>query len=259
MQYFSIVSIIAFFLLIFLRTFKTARMPIHLRWELFPIPKNKILYMVKEIFLMGSIYKRKRRVWFFSLLLHLGIYLSLLFLLFLILRQIFSIWSLEKIDLSMIFFAYLFGTVGSFGLFILRLFDPDLKGKSVNSRYFNLFFLFSIFGSGLYSVFSTDFFEVCKNYMHSLIFLEVTSLPKPAFFHFFTVSLFLLYLPFTDMSHFIMKYFTYHRLRWDEETVDRKMEERLLSLYSQPLSWSADHISGRRSWVDIKIKLKDNV
>jgi nitrate reductase gamma subunit len=68
--------------------------------------------------------------------------------------------------------------------------------------------------------------------------------------------LFILYLPWTDMIHFIAKYFTYHEIRWNDAPQDEKMEKELRGLLAQPVSWSAAHVKadGKKSWVDITTK-----
>ena len=40
----------------------------------------------------------------------------------------------------------------------------------------------------------------------------------PLAVHLIISLLFLIYLPLTDMAHFITKYFTYHAVRWNDDT-----------------------------------------
>jgi nitrate reductase gamma subunit len=78
----------------------------------------------------------------------------------------------------------------------------------------------------------------------------------PLSLHIVISLLFLIYLPFTDMIHFIAKYFTYHEIRWDDAPQDEKMKKELRGLLSQPVSWSATHVKadGRKNWMDLTIK-----
>ncbi len=48
--------------------------------------------------------------------------------------------------------------------------------------------------------------------------------------HFLLAFIFLAYLPFTQMMHFVAKYFTYHEVRWDDRPVEAggKMEKELI-------------------------------
>ena len=67
--------------------------------------------------------------------------------------------------------------------------------------------------------------------------------------------LLLAYIPMTHMAHFIAKYFTYHRVRWDERanvpggTIEKHMAEYLMY---RP-TWSASHVGadGQRTWAEV--------
>ena len=71
--------------------------------------------------------------------------------------------------------------------------------------------------------------------------------------HLIISLLFLIYLPLTDMIHFIAKYFTYHEIRWNDAPQDERMEKEVHGLLAQPVSWSATHIKadGKKNWVDV--------
>ena len=91
-----------FLIVITYRTLAIIRLPVHLRWELAPIPHEKgkgryggsyleeyewwnkpqhrsriapIIYMAKEIFLLRGVWKHNRALWPFTFSLHMGIYL----------------------------------------------------------------------------------------------------------------------------------------------------------------------------------------
>jgi nitrate reductase gamma subunit len=63
------------------------------------------------------------------------------------------------------------------------------------------------------------------------------------------------YIPFTHMSHFVGKYFTYHAVRWDDAVsrpgspIERQMAEYL----TYRPTWAAPHVAadGVRTWADI--------
>ena len=81
------------------------------------------------------------------------------------------------------------------------------------------------------------------------------ALPAVAFWHIGCALLFMFYLPFTHMTHFFTKYFTYHSVRWEDETnrpgdpLQKKLDPQL----AQVVTWSAPHVGadGRKKWVDI--------
>jgi nitrate reductase gamma subunit len=68
-------------------------------------------------------------------------------------------------------------------------------------------------------------------------------------------ALLLAYVPFTHMSHFIGKWFTYHAVRWDDEVNQRDgaMQRRLAAYLAYRPTWSAPHVKadGVRTWSDI--------
>ena len=86
------VSILFFFVMVIVKMIKIARMPVHLRWDLYPIPHekgredyggsyyeevdwwlkpkqfsliNEIKEMIKEIVFIQSVFKHNRPLWFF--------------------------------------------------------------------------------------------------------------------------------------------------------------------------------------------------
>lgn len=96
-------ALLAIFVVVFvIRTFSMAKQPVHLRWELAPIPHEKgkgayggsyfeefewwtkprekslsseLSYMFQEIVFLKSVWEHNRRLWWFSFPLHFGLYL----------------------------------------------------------------------------------------------------------------------------------------------------------------------------------------
>ena len=151
--------------------------------------------------------------------------------------------------------SYLLGSLGTISLLLKRLYDSNLRSFSTTSRYINLLFLAAIFLSGGYSwLRSGDSLFDMSLFIKSLITLDTSiNVEFPLSLHLVISLLFLLYLPLTDMIHFIAKYFTFHKLRWDDEPMGGKMENELHGLLTQPVTWSADHVKadGKKNWVDV--------
>ena len=65
----------------------------------------------------------------------------------------------------------------------------------------------------------------------------------------------LAYIPITHMSHFFMKYFLYHDIRWGDQPSKehRDLDKKLDIVLNYPVKWSAQHISGEntRTWAEI--------
>jgi hypothetical protein len=76
--------------------------------------------------------------------------------------------------------------------------------------------------------------------------------------HLLVGLLFLAYLPFSQMMHFVAKYFTYHQVRWEDRPLaaGSPMEGELQALLGQAPTWAAPHLGadGKRTWVDIASK-----
>jgi hypothetical protein len=73
------------------------------------------------------------------------------------------------------------------------------------------------------------------------------------------LSLFLIYLPFTHMTHFVGKFFTYHFVRWDDAPNLRGSDyERLIAdLLQRPVAWSAPHVQQGKSWAEVATEVEE--
>jgi hypothetical protein len=73
--------------------------------------------------------------------------------------------------------------------------------------------------------------------------------------HLLFACLFLAYLPFSQMMHFVAKYFTYHQVRWDDKplVIGGRVEKEVVGLLGQAVTWSGPHLNadGKKNWVDI--------
>ncbi len=78
--------------------------------------------------------------------------------------------------------------------------------------------------------------------------------------HCIITLLFLAYLPFTKMLHFLAKYFTYHEVRWNDSPMigNKKMQQEVIELLKQRPTWAASHLNadGKKNWVDIATEEK---
>lgn len=282
---------VGFFLIVITyRTLAIIRLPIHLRWELAPIPRERgkgryggsyleeyewwdkphhksrlapTIYMAKEVFLLRGVWEHNRALWPFTFSLHIGIYLIVGMLFLQVISAVLVMvespsYILDPFLEIVSVFAlggYLLGSLGSVGLILKRALDSDLRPFSTVSKYVNLLFLGAVFISGGYAwLHSRDSIFEMSLFVRNLITCDLNiSVPFPLSLHLVISLLFLLYLPLTNMIHFIAKYFTYHGIRWDDEPKDAKMEKELSVLLAQPVTWSASHVraDSKKNWVDI--------
>jgi nitrate reductase gamma subunit len=282
-----------FLIVVTYRTLAIIRLPVHLRWELAPIPHEKgkgryggsyleeyewwnkpqsrsriapIIYMAKEIFLLRGVWEHNRTLWPLSFAFHMGIYLIVVMLLLSLVNAVLIIAGVPSyilnvtLGISSVFalVGYLLGSLGAIGLIFKRAFDANLRPFNTITKYFNLVFLGAVFVSGAYAWFSSpDFASEMSLFMKGLITFDAgVALTFSLSLHVGISLLFVLYLPWTDMIHFIAKYFTYHEIRWNDAPQDEKMKRELRSLMAQSVSWSAAHVetNGAKNWVDITAK-----
>lgn len=284
------IALVMFIIGLIYRGLKIAKMPVHLRWELAPVPHekgkakyggsyleefewwtkpreksliNEIWYMFQEIILLKGVWEHNRSLWFFSFPFHFGgLYLiaGMTGLAFLGALLKFAAIDLPIISFLIKFlaaFGFIMGTIGTLGLLHRRVTDDDIKGFTTFAAIFNLFFLFAIFGSGVFTITNhNDYASLMIGFVHSLITFNTSfQLPTAMALHLTLAVLFLLYLPFSYMMHFVAKYFTYHEVRWNDEpiTAGSPLEKKVEKLLAQKVTWSAPHIKGegKKNWVDI--------
>lgn len=273
------------------RIIKYLRMPLHLRWELYPLPHEKgreyggsyfeelnwwekpikksplgqIKFMIPEILFVRGLYHDNRKLWYVSFPFHFGIYLVIGCLGLLLIGAIANIAGLSPQSaisvflqsLAVIFGAigFVLGTIGAVGLLLRRIFDEDLRAFAAPIDYFNLVFILAIFLSGLIAWFSYDStLTVFRDYMKSMITFSSMSIGSSSLIvHIVLLSLFMMYLPFTHMTHFFAKYFMWDKVRWDDERNLREsaVEAKVNKLLGVKQNWSAPHIKAGKTWAEV--------
>ncbi|MFA5308917.1 MAG: respiratory nitrate reductase subunit gamma [Dehalococcoidales bacterium] len=290
---FVFTAIAVFLALMVYRVVAIVRMPLHLRWELAPVPHEKgkgkyggsyfeeyewwkkkrrtslagpVAYMAKEIFLLQSVWKNNRGFWPFSFALHTGIYLLIVTVFLHIVNALFIITGVTGTVLDVFrniaavaaLAGDILGAIGAVGLILKRYLDPAFRNFTTFAAYFRLVFLGAIFISGAVAWFavSAPMTEMSVFVKNLLTLNGGTAAVAPLAAHIIISALFIVYLPFTDMVHFVTKFFTYHAVRWNDAPQDSGMAEKLRGLAAQPLGWSADHITGggEKNWEDLAVE-----
>jgi nitrate reductase gamma subunit len=268
--------LVVFALAFVVRAVRIARLPVHLRWELAPVPHEKgkghyggsfleeyewwtkprekslvseVFYMFQEIAFLKAVWEHNRRLWWFSFPFHAGLYLLIIAGVLLIFG-----WSAGVSVLAGAGFAL--GGFGALGLLISRLTDRRLKGFSPPASLFNLVLLLALFATGAWALASGGFAESMRGFGWALLTADRTVETSGILAaHLVVALLFLAYLPFTQMMHFVAKYFTYHQVRWNDEPMERgsRMEKEVTELLGQPMTWAGPHVKadGKKNWVEI--------
>ncbi len=277
------------------KAIKIARMPVHLRWDLYPIPHEKgkhhyggsyfeelnwwtkpaevsitseIKEMAKEILFIQSMYRNNRPLWLFSFPFHFGLYLLIGYVLLVICGAILQIAGVpvaanaSNVIVRLVYHltpilavaGSLIGAFGALGLLFSRLLRHDLRLSSVRADYFNLLLILAIFVALFVGWASVDqSFAIARDYVRSLIsFTPAAPVPAAVAVRIILVSAFLIWMPFTHMTHFVGKYFTYHKVRWEDHPNIRgsALERAVTEALGYRISWSAPHVKKGATWAE---------
>jgi nitrate reductase gamma subunit len=291
----SILTYVAFATLIIVLIYRAVRIasaPIHLRWELYPVPHEtggkakyggsyleesdwwtnhtsgsklgELTVMIPEILFLKGVWESNRGLWFWSWGFHFGLYLLIAAFMAVIAGSIIGpvstigqlAGSLANIAIQI---GCLLGALGTVGMIIKRATDDKLKLFTSAGSIFNLLFILAIFVSGLaaiYSLTGAGFISQLSRFFTALLTFSMSpALETAVVTHLVIVMLFMIYLPFTHMAHVVMKYFTYHSVRWNDtpNLPGSDIEKKINQLLQTKPTWAAEHIGadGKKNWVDI--------
>jgi nitrate reductase gamma subunit len=274
------------------RTLRIWKMPVHLRWELAPVPHEKgkghyggsyleepewwnkprekdaiaeLTYMAKEIVFLKALWEHNRKMWWFSYPFHLGMYLLSAVLGLVVLGGVVRVAGISGPGIGLVStlvpilagVGYALGAVGALGLFVSRILDPKLRVINTPLSFLNLLLLLGVFISGGWAILTLESFPAAVlGFLAAFLTANLSvAIPGVLALHVILAGVFLAYLPFTQMMHFVAKYFTYHEVRWNDEPLEvgGKMEREIQELLKQPVTWAAPHLraDGKKNWVDI--------
>ncbi len=99
-------------------------------------------------------------------------------------------------------------------------------------------------------------FNMLRTFVADLISFNISPMTSTLFaIQVLLAFLVIAYIPLTHMSHFFMKYFLYHDIRWgDEANIDSpETDAKIGVVLNYPVSWSAAHIAGdgKKTWADV--------
>lgn len=301
----SYVCIAVFLLAAGYRIYRQFSLPLHVRWEIYPVQHEtaarvahggsymeeidwwkkrreksllvELCYMVPEILFIRGLWKENRGLWWASFPFHFGLYLMIATFVLLVIHAGLTLWGatlftagstlrtlLDGLIAVMGWGGLILGTIGSLGLLYRRWADPELRNYSSPDDYFNLLFICVFFLSGLISCLPGDpLLEGAKAYAaglltggHSPAATGKTAGSGPAgVVAIVTASLLTAYIPLTHMSHMFMKYFFYHKVKWDDAPNLRGggIEAAVRKNLELKPTWGAKHVGadGQKSWLDI--------
>lgn len=270
------------------RALKIARMPMHLRWELYPVPHDPnaahggsvfenpnwwtvhasadrmgdIKAMAREILLLQGVRENNRALWRRSYPFHGGLYLLAAFIVLLGLAGLGE--SPEAgLGATAVSLATVVGVAGfvllgagAMGLLGRRLGDPALRSHSSLADFFHLVCFMVVAALGLLSFATVDrHLAHLRAFAHGVLHLRPVAVPPLVALQIVFGLVLLVYLPFSHMSHFFTKWFMYHGVRWDDRAnrVGSKLEATIQGQLAEKVTWAAPHVGGGggKNWVDV--------
>ncbi|MFP5234800.1 MAG: respiratory nitrate reductase subunit gamma [Acidobacteriota bacterium] len=271
------------------RAIQYRRTPMHLRWELYPVPheaprharhggsyfeeshwwssrqtnhqSSALIAMGREIFLLKGLWEFNRSLWPPSFLFHFGLYLTIATIVLHFAAAALGAGAAAALLASVSHWigwaGILFVVLGAVWLLKRRMFDPRLANYTRPADVFNLFFFLIAFllvadGLSRTHAMGSSLFTV----VHGLFRFDRATQIDPVLASGIVLSSALAaYIPFTHMSHFIAKYFTWHEVRWDDRRNVRgsRIERTLAENLQLKPTWSAAHVQadGDRTWAEI--------
>ena len=275
-------SLLVFLAAVIARVVRIARMPIHLRWELYPVPHEKgrasyggstleevdwwtkprqvdrigeLAAMIPEMLFLKGLWEHNRPMWFGSFALHFGLYLLIGELALLVLSGLLFIAGvaggildiLLSLILILAWVGCILGIIGTIIMLYKRLADRKLRLHTNASHFFNLLLLGAIYLTGLLWVASDSSYaaNVSAFFVGWMSLSAMPALPAIGYWHIGCVLLFFVYFPFTHMTHAFIKWFTYHDVRWEDQPnlPEGKMQAEIEKLESQIVTWAAPHVN----------------
>lgn len=256
-----------------------ARHPLHLRWELYPVPHeapararyggsyfetaewwtaprraNRIRelgFMAREILFLHALHTSNRRLWYRSCPFHTGLYATLAGGVALLAAGIAtaiagewtgSTWTaVQRTCAAVGWTGVLLTIAGAGALLQLRLTDSTMRQATSPGDLFNLACVIVSLGALASSAWRSPAGAPGLLDIVTGLLTWNTALRIPGALGASVVSCAALmaYIPMTHMSHFIGKYFTYHAVRWD----DRPLADR-----AHLARAIATHLAYRPTW-----------
>ena len=224
--------------------------------------------MFREIVFLRGLWEFNRRLWLPSFLFHAGLYLSIVTV---------ALATLEAVAGALIpgaatgvvpdavavacrwtgSMGIAFVVIGASWLLVRRLRDASLKNYTKASDIFNLLFFIGTFaclaagflGNATAAVSAEGLVGGALHFDRSAQIGVIQGIGL------ILASALVAYIPFTHMSHFIAKYFTWHSVRWDDRRNGREsaLENRVAASLRHRPTWAASHMGadGKKTWAEI--------
>jgi len=230
---------------------------------------HEIKDMLKEMLFITKLFANQRRLWWLSYAFHLGIYCLAAWSVLLLAGAAGNLaggWidsgalaGSQHIDSGawpVMLFVYLTSitgivglvlvTVGVGGLLLRRFFDRTLRRYTTPQEYFNLGLILAVVGTALFAWRGDWAFVQPRHIAGQLLTLQPLQLEPLATVHVLLLGMMFVYIPLSKMSHYVGKYFAFHKVLWENEPnlPGSKVEQevRQAVAYRPTTVWAAPHV-----------------
>ena len=289
-------SLVVFVIATAVRAAWYARAPLHLRWELYPVPHEApervahggshfeqsstsaapthphhwgtIKALAAEIVSLKALREFNRPLWWRSYPFHAGLYLLIVGIPLITAAAALTIWfpslaagwsgSLLRACSRLTGTAGLvLAPAGAAALLHRRLTDAELRRSTTPGDVFNLgAFIVALTtlaaGFALRPAGAPGPLAVAIGLLTWNVHMPMPALAAAGLV---LSALLAAYIPFTHMSHFVGKYFTYHAVRWDDgaNRPGGAIGKAMATYLTYRPTWAAPHVGadGTRTWADI--------
>lgn len=267
---FVIIGLAGFVVLTAVKAWKYAHLPVHSRVELYPVPKEgdgrgkyggsyfeeedwwekprrldpvyEVVDIMQEMLLISKLFKHQRSLWWASYAFHLGIYVMFGWSLLLLVTVF---WNPEFLVVGTAVVGavgFALSTIGAVLLLVRRAVDESLRAYTPPQEYFNILLILATLVTGIvaWTLFASPF-DVAR----SVFAFDAAPLPPVVVAHLVLLGIMLLYIPLSKMSHYVGKFFAFHKVLWDNDpnvagSKVAAMAEREAG-GPAPAAWSAPH------------------
>lgn len=282
-------ALIVFVAAVAVRFIRIRRYPVNMRWEIYPIPHEgkralyggskleeadhwtkshkpdrlmELRFMLLEMVFIKGLFDHNRKLWWRSFPFHFGLYLLAGFIGLLVLGAAAQLGRITfaPLNAATVIFGVaglILSLIGAAGLLYLRLFDADLKPYTNFSHYFNLAAIIAVEALALVMWRTADpDFALTRAAIAGLITFSAPPVQSGLVSAtILAAALLIAYIPLTHMSHFFVKWFTWHKLRWDDSPNVRggRIEKMIQEALAYRVTWQGAHIGadGKKTWADV--------
>ncbi len=208
-------AVTVFAVSIFLRIKRWLMMPHLLKWSLYPMPLHytgQIGYMLKEILSFKSVFRNNRSLWAGGWIFHIGMALIAFWFVTFVLG--FHTGILLRIGLSILIIMPAYIT-------LIRALNTKMRAISSPLEYFNLLIFMSIGILGILMItYAKPEPTIIRQYFIGMISLHPVRPPASPFFLSMLgiTEFFMIYFPNSRMLHMVSKYFTFHKVSWEDHS-----------------------------------------